>query len=244
MSGHIFQRHEEKYLLELGQYYRLMASVREHMQVDEYGDSTIGSIYFDTPDYRLIRHSLSKPAYKEKLRVRCYGTPKSGDRVFVELKKKYDAIVYKRRISAPLEEVEARLRAGGTPGDDSQIGREISWLFRLYPSLSPAMYIGYRRIAMQGRQDPRLRMTFDRDVCYRTRPLDLRKGLWGSRLLQNGQWLLEIKVPGAMPLWLVKVLGQLNVYPASFSKYGRAYLALQMERTAQNDSVKGERIHA
>lgn len=244
MSGHIFQRYEEKYLLESWQHSQFIAAAQQYMQVDDYGESTINSIYFDTPDYRLIRHSMSKPAYKEKLRVRCYGTPQSGDTVYVELKKKHGGIVYKRRISATLEEVEARLYKHGTPGDDSQIGREISWLFHLHPALSPAMYIGYRRIAMLGRQDLQLRMTFDSDICYRTQSLDLRKELWGDTLLQSGQRLMEIKVPGAMPLWLVKLLGELKIYPTSYSKYGNAYTALQAKNATQAANVKGERISA
>ncbi|MBR4202791.1 MAG: VTC domain-containing protein, partial [Candidatus Methanomethylophilaceae archaeon] len=93
----VFKRHEMKYLMDAEQTKAVYKALNEHMKLDNYGHSTIRNIYFDTDSFRLIRRSIEKPAYKEKLRVRSYGKAGETDTVFVELKKKYDSVVYKRR---------------------------------------------------------------------------------------------------------------------------------------------------
>ena len=97
----VFKRYELKYLLTPAQRDAVLLGIAPYMQLDRYGHTTIRNIYFDTGDYRLIRRSIEKPAYKEKLRVRSYRLVGSDDTVFVELKKKYDGVVYKRRIALP-----------------------------------------------------------------------------------------------------------------------------------------------
>lgn len=193
------------------------------MVVDQYGEKTVCNIYFDTPDSRLIRTSLEKPVYKEKLRLRSYGTPERNSTVFVELKKKYKGVVYKRREDMVLSEAEAYLYQGWKPGFSSQVLREIDWFLKYYGQITPAMYISYERIAMNEVKDSGLRVTFDTNILWRKEELNLKEGSWGNPILEPGQRLMEIKIAGAMPLWLGEILDKLYIYPVSFSKYGRAY---------------------
>mgnify|MGYP005764597117 FL=1 len=219
----IFERSEQKYLLQEAQYTALEQAMWPHMQPDSYGMTTIYSLYFDTPDYRLIRTSLEKPVYKEKLRLRCYGRPDSESTAFIELKKKYDGVVYKRRIEMPYEAAMQYLCGHLKLREMPQILQEVEWVRHFYGMLQPAMVLTYDRVAWFGRQEPTLRITFDRNIRWRTEQLELSRGAEGSMLLWEGQRLMEIKALRALPLWLVKAMGELAIYPVSYSKYGRAY---------------------
>lgn len=218
----VFRRKEKKYLLAAPQYEALLPLLREYMAVDEHGLYTICNLYFDTDRYDLIRHSIEKPFYKEKLRLRGYGAPGPGDRVFLELKKKLNGIVYKRRVSLTLEEAGRYLLQHEQPSGESQVLREIDWFLQRYRPV-PKIYISYDRTALFGNEDKDLRVTFDQDILFRESPLDLSQGSWGTPLLMDGQVLMEIKVPGAMPLWLSHILNELGIYSTSFSKYGNIY---------------------
>lgn len=220
MQGNTFERFEEKYLLSTPQYQAIMAGLRGRMQPDIFGRSTVSSIYYDTPDYRLIRTSLDKPDYKEKLRVRVYGTPTAESKAFVELKKKVDGIVYKRRVEMPIAQANLLL-SGKRTEQDTQITRELQYFVRFYQP-QPSVFLSYRRVAYTG-ADSGLRITFDDDIRFRTSALRLTAGIWGQELLAPGMTLMEIKAPGAMPLWLCELLNQNRVYPSSFSKYGTCY---------------------
>lgn len=218
-----FERIEIKYLLDPLQYQELSKRFAGRLKTDRYGKTEICNLYFDTPDFRLIRKSLEKPVYKEKLRLRSYKIPGEEDTVFLELKKKYKGIVFKRREDMSLKEAKAYLYTGKRPSKDSQVLREIDWFLSYYAPLLPAMYISYERTALYGLEDPALRVTFDGNILWRDESLSLEQGFWGQSLLEPGWRLMEIKLPGAMPLWLVKLLDELQIYPTSFSKYGRAY---------------------
>lgn len=218
-----FKRYEIKYLLDEKTYLELRKRLEGKMVVDQYGEKTVCNIYFDTPDSRLIRTSLEKPVYKEKLRLRSYGTPERNSTVFVELKKKYKGVVYKRREDMVLSEAEAYLYQGWKPGFSSQVLREIDWFLKYYGQITPAMYISYERIAMNEVKDSGFRVTFDTNILWRKEELNLKEGSWGNPILEPGQRLMEIKIAGAMPLWLGEILDKLYIYPVSFSKYGRAY---------------------
>lgn len=225
-----FERCEIKYLLSSLQYQELKKRLNGRLEVDQYGKTTICNIYFDTSDSRLIRESLEKPVYKEKLRLRSYGTPRENDRVFLELKKKYKGIVYKRREDMSLSQAEEFLYHQRKPERESQVVREIQWFLKYYDRILPAMYLSYERTAMYGLEDARLRITFDENILWRVHELRLKKGDWGQPLLEPGQRLMEIKILEAMPLWLGEILDELSIYPASFSKYGRAYEKQVMEK--------------
>lgn len=218
----VFQRIEKKYLMSAQQHQALMRQLQGYMTKDKHGLHTICNLYFDTESYELIRHSIEKPLYKEKLRLRSYGVPKAGDNVFLELKKKLTGIVYKRRISLSLEEAQRYLMRHEQPGKQSQILHEIDWFLQRYQPV-PKIYIAYDRMALFGNEDIALRITFDQNILFRESLLDLSKGNWGKPLLQPGKVLMEIKIPGAMPLWLSRILTGLELYPTSFSKYGNIY---------------------
>ena len=217
-----FERYEKKYFLSPQQQRRLLQAIGSHVRMDFFGRYTISNLYYDTPDWRLIRASLEKPAYKEKLRVRSYGVPAADGKVFAELKKKYGGVVYKRRITVPAADVQPLL-AGEKPLDAyGQIGREIGWFQQLYHA-QPRVFIGYDRIAFAGVEDPELRITFDTNIRWRTTRLDLRAGEDGTPLLPDDRVLLELKLPGACPLWLAHALAGAGAVPVSFSKYGSCY---------------------
>ena len=220
-----FKRREIKYLLDDDEYNSLKEHLRVRLVEDEHGRSTICNIYYDTPDFRIIRKSLEKPVYKEKLRLRSYGTAGAEDKVFVELKKKYNGIVYKRRETLTLAQSDEYLAGHTKAPCDTQIFREIDWFRNYYEDLKPAMYISYEREAYYSLENPDLRITFDQNIMYRSYNLSLAAGVEGEKILEPGQHLMELKAGGAIPVWLTRTLDELGIYPASFSKYGRAYLS-------------------
>lgn len=231
MHNYVFRRREQKYLLTRAQRDALVRAVEAHMEPDDYGRSLVCNIYYDTPDHRLIRRSLEGPVYKEKLRLRGYGQIREGDKVFLEMKKKYNGIVYKRRVKLPVEKAMAYMADPEAVLDKGQIGRELDYFKRFYGQLRPAMYLSYDRLAW--RLDD-LRITLDWNVRYRMEQLDLTVPPEGEQLLEEDQYLLEIKTTTAMPLWLVEVLDQNHVRKQSFSKYGEAYLRLLQENKIES----------
>lgn len=221
----IFRRYEKKYRLRPAQYNALMEVLAEYAEPEPYGLHTICSLYYDTAGYDVIRHSLDKPAFKEKLRLRSYGVPGEGDRVYLELKKKLEGVTYKRRIPLPLHEARDYLEYGLPPLVDGRarpILGEIEAYRRRQP-LAAAMVVCYDRHALHGREDAQLRITFDGGVRWRTEDLDLARGDGGELLLPPGTRLMEIKTEQALPLWLARALSELAIYPCGFSKYGAAY---------------------
>ena len=219
-----FKRVEKKYLMDEATYLKIREAFEPYMQVDEYGLHTICNIYYDTLAYDLIRTSLDKPIYKEKLRLRSYGVPKNPtSKVFVEIKKKYDGVVYKRRIQLPKDEAEALLNERKLPQTDSQILHEIDYFLSYYKPV-PKLFLAYDRIAMFGKEDPDFRLTFDQNIRSRETDLDLGLGDRGDLLFPDQKlYLMEVKINGAMPLWLSGILTELKVMPVSFSKYGTIY---------------------
>lgn len=217
-----FQRYEKKFLLTPAQYQALLPLLEGRMEADRYGDYTICGLYYDTDTFDLIRASIQKPPYKEKFRLRSYGVPGEGDRVFGEIKKKFDGVVYKRRVAAPLGEMERFLAGGELPHESPQIQREIHWFLRCHP-IRPKVFIGYDRTAWAGREDPGLRVTFDRNIRWRGEELDLRAGDHGNPVLEEERIVMEAKLPQAAPLWLVRALSSLEIRPTGFSKVGTCY---------------------
>lgn len=219
---HCFKRYEKKYFLTPEQYKLFKEKMSSFVKADYYPKYTLCNIYYDTDDYRLIRASIEKPVYKEKLRVRSYGVAKDDSKVFVELKKKYDGVVYKRRITASPLYANALLNGINPSGQSTQITKEIEY-FRQFYLVKPKVFIAYDREAYQGIENSQLRITFDTNMRYRLDDLDLRAGDCGDMIIDTDNILMEIKIPGACPLWLSKILNELKIYPVSFSKYGHCY---------------------
>lgn len=230
----IFQRYEFKYLMDTRQLQAVLAAMAPHMVPDEYSHSSIRNLYLDTPDFRLIRRSLEKPVYKEKFRVRSYGRAEMDAPVFVELKKKYRSVVYKRRISMPQDQA-LRCVTGTAPWPHSQIGEELAYVADFYKTLRPAVFLSYERDSYCGVEDENFRVTFDREIRYRREELTLDSDTWGPPLLAPGQVLMELKVAGGLPLWMAHVLSEQQIFKTSFSKYGTAYedILLSGQRGAQ-----------
>ena len=233
----VFKRKEMKYLLTAKQYQRLMGELADRIVPDDFPVSAISNLYYDTPDFRLIRTSLQKPKYKEKLRLRCYKVPNADTQAFLEIKKKAMGIVYKRRESLPYRRAVNYL-AGKGPGGTSQIFRELDWMLKSYGNLAPAMFLSYDRLSFKGKDDPSVRLTFDRNILWRTTALDLAAGTWGEQLLSPGERLMEIKISNAMPLWLADALSRCGIYPTSFSKYGKAYETLLWRELHEKEEVR------
>lgn len=217
-----FKRYEKKYLLTAEQYAVLREELKNYIKPDEYYSSTVCSIYYDSDDYSLIRNSIEGPVYKEKLRVRSYNVPKDNDRVFVELKKKYKGVVYKRRVTMTAKEAELYLAGKAPAPEDSQMIREIDWFLKMN-NPSPKVFIACDRLAFVAVDNPELRITFDKDIRWREDNLRLTCGSQGENLLRNGEIVMEIKIPGAAPMWLAELLSRCEVYPSGFSKYGNCY---------------------
>lgn len=233
-----FVRKEKKYLISESQRNELLEYLPKYMDFDKYclngNKYTVNNIYFDTETFNVIRHSLSKPKYKEKLRIRSYKNEISDiDNVFLEVKKKFNGVVNKRRVLLPLIDIENYLETGSRPNDitaqQSQIFDEIDYILS-NEKVSPAVYLSYIRIAMFAKEDSSIRLTIDEDIITRTDDLTLRGKRYGKTLLPEGYYLMEIKVNGAFPLWLANILTKLKIYPTSFSKYGTFYLNYVKEK--------------
>ncbi len=232
----VFKRYEIKYLIDTGQKAALLAAMAPYMRLDRYGRTTIRNIYLDTDSFRLIRRSIEKPVYKEKLRLRAYGPVGSCDEVFVELKKKYKSVVYKRRLTLPEGQVIAALDEGTPFPVQSQIGQEIQYVREYYGSLRPRVFLCYDREAYYSLDGSDFRVTFDDTILYRTDGLSLTLPPSGAPILEAGRALMEIKTSGAIPLWMTHVLTENRIFKTSFSKYGRAYCDL-LKQSAMNKGV-------
>lgn len=218
-----FKRYEIKYLLTRQEKQAVLQAMEPYMKLDRYGRTTIRNIYYDTDTYRLIRRSLEKPAYKEKLRIRSYQTASPYDSVFVELKKKYKSVVYKRRLTLPEIEVRNCFLNGSPLPVHSQIGNEIEYFRSYYEGLRPKVFLSYEREAFYALDGSDFRVTFDENILYRTYDFLLGSRAYGTPLLDEGKTLMEIKTIGGLPLWMSHELNRLRVFKTSFSKYGLAY---------------------
>ncbi|MGM0329545.1 polyphosphate polymerase domain-containing protein [Enterococcus sp. AZ084] len=220
----VFQRKETKYLIPTTQFHSFLKDLKKQMQIDEYGLHTILSLYFDTPDDRFITNSMTKPKYKEKFRVRSYGLPQETSMVFLEIKKKVNGIVYKRRMPLTYAEYLQWLDQKHFPKNkDEQIPQEVNWLFKRNPDLSPKTMIIYERMSLFGTSDPDFRVTFDQNIRFRSTNLDL--SITGDETLVAPEIgvLMEVKALGAYPLWFVELLNNYQLRKGSFSKYAETY---------------------
>lgn len=223
MAEMFFARTEKKYRVSAEKKERFLQAISPYVKEDAYGRYSLCNIYFDTQSDELIRTSLEKPIYKEKLRLRSYGVPCETDEVFLEIKKKYQGVVYKRRVMLPLLQAMEYIESGKIPEDvNVQIMHEIDYFINFYHP-KPKLYLAYDRMAFIGKENPQLRITLDEEIRSRRDRLDLTQGDGGERLLSDGEAILEIKTNGAMPLWLTGILAQEEIYPTSFSKYGEVY---------------------
>lgn len=226
----VFKRYELKYMLTLDQKEKVLAAMEPYMKLDKYGRTTIHNLYYDTDTYLLIRRSIEKPAYKEKLRIRSYSQADANSPVFVELKKKYKHVVYKRRISLLNKEAVAWLSGEKHTDKHTQISNEIDYFLGYYGTLHPTVFLSYEREAYYSTDGSDFRVTFDDTILCRQDDLSLESEVYGTPILPEGKVLMEIKCSGGIPLWMTKILSEEHIYKTSFSKYGTAYQTMIFPR--------------
>lgn len=230
MGEATFERVEMKYLITVRQEEELLQAIREKILPDPYGNSTIRNLYCDTPDFLLARRSMEGGPYKEKCRIRSYAEVKPLDPVFLELKKKYHGVTYKRRILVQDAQAEGYMNGTAELGDDSQIGKEIRWFRNVYPALRPVKAVFYDRKGYFAKEDDGLRITFDTNVRYRDDRLSLQEEPDGKVILDPGWAVMEVKASFGLPLWLVKQLSGRKIRQTGFSKYELSVLDEQCSR--------------
>lgn len=228
-----FERYEQKYVLTYEQKLFLLEIIQPYMNIDQYGRTTIRNIYFDTENYLLIRRSIEKPVYKEKLRFRSYKQTLPDDNVFVELKKKYNSVIYKVRVELPEQQAKNFICGNREVPDQTQRVKEIVYFRDFYRTLRPVVFLAYEREAYYNRDGGDFRITFDENLRARTTEFIMRENDFGTPLLEEGAVLMEIKTAGGIPLWLAQILSEQRIFCRPFSKYGEAYRQLVFR------SVKG-----
>ncbi len=231
MGINSFKRYERKFFISDKQKEALMPLLLDYLEFDNHCKDgkayKIYNVYYDTLDNDLIRKSIMKPVFKEKVRLRCYKeNVTEDDFVFLEIKRKCNKIVTKRRTNITLKEADDFVLSRKLPVRDdyisNQILNELNYLINIY-DIAPKTYISYERIAMFGKEDKDLRLTFDKKILTRRENVTLSSKCYGEDILPEGKCLMEIKISGAMPFWLSNVLASLKIYPHSFSKYGEEY---------------------
>ncbi len=254
MAIEVFNRCEKKYLLNQQQYEAMLENISDYMVMDTYNKNNqfykISNIYYDTINNDIIRTCIDKPIYKEKLRIRSYGVPSVEDNVFVEIKKKYNGIVYKRRTQMQLKDAYQYLRGDisasyiiqNNSNINNQLLGEIDYYKNFY-KVVPKVYLSYDRLAYFEKNDGDFRITFDTNITTRREDIRLEYGSFGELLLPENMYLMEIKINRAVPLWFVKIMSDLKIYPVSFSKYGTEYKKYIMKyQDSFNKSRKEEKI--
>lgn len=220
MPQQVFRRTETKYIITEKQFSALMNIIEPYLTKDKYFKGTNCSIYYDDDNRYLAIHSLEKPLYKEKIRLRSYGIPKLNDTVFLEIKKKYKGVGSKRRIPVKLADFYKYEKTGKLENVNANIKQELDECFKRY-SLKPKMFLAYDRTSYCDKDNPTFRVTFDRNVRCRLDDLKLEKGDYGNTFFQNDEIVMEVKALDSYPFFFVRALSKLKIYPASFSKYGR-----------------------
>ena len=237
-----FKRYEKKYLITCEQSEAVRQVIKEHMVLDRYGEYSVSNLYFDTENWSVIRASIEKPAFKEKLRLRYYGAitdiMTDTSKLYLELKKKYRGVVYKRRIelaAAAYDGSNIRTIVSDTP---SQIARELSFYLQSN-AVTERVYLAYQRTAFSGKKDAGLRITFDSEVRFRLDDLNFNCTKDGQRLIPSDNMLMEIKTLGGMPIWLAHTLSEVCAFPTTFSKVGMCYIE-HVLNTDNNSNCKSD----
>ena len=213
-----FVRKERKYLLNNQQFVVMHDFITKKMDKDEYFVSHIYTLYFDTEDYDLVNASLMADDYKYKVRLRSYND--GADRLFFEIKSKLNGVTYKRRVQLTNDELQ-RYLGGEAIQPSDQVMKEIDHLYQKL-DLSPKIFIAYDRLAYR---DPNsdLRITFDTNLRSRNQDLDITNTDDCQQFFDDQTFIMEVKSKDGMSLWLTSFLTASQIFPNSFSKYGKIY---------------------
>lgn len=238
MAIKTFKRVELKYMVNQEQYEIIRKALAHHMILDKHcletGRYMIYNLYFDGEDDGIIRRSIEKPYYKEKLRLRSYQLPLcDDDLVFLELKKKIGGVVAKRRATLTYREAMEFIDSGIFPESDNYLDKqvllEIVDFLQRNPS-KPKVFISYERTAFFGKDNPSFRISFDSSILTRRNKVSFLEGDFGTELMDSGLYLMEVKLCGGIPLWLCQLLSDLKIFKISFSKYGTEYRQYMMSK--------------
>ncbi|WP_096190312.1 polyphosphate polymerase domain-containing protein [Evansella halocellulosilytica] len=227
MAGEFFSRYEIKYLIPFDTYEKLAELLEKRMVFDKYGNSegkyNIISLYFDSPDKKIYYETRNKNRFRQKLRLRIYNSATVHDQAFFEIKKKYKKRVNKRRTSIKLRDAYAYIYDQVKTDQkidvsNEQIFHEIDSFRSLY-NLKPENIVSYDRQAFVGVADADLRITFDYNLKCRNEDLRIENGPEGTHFVDPNLVVLEVKVNHSVPLWLSKLLSELNCPKKSVSKF-------------------------
>ncbi len=218
----VFKRIEQKYILSKIEYDKMQKIIDKYFLKDIYYDNKIYNIYFDNDNKDIVINSLEKPRYKRKLRVRSYGIPKNDDTIYFEIKKKYNGMVYKRRVMLTLLEYNNYINKGILPGRDMQIMKEIDYIIKYY-KLHPYMFLAYDRLSYYCKNNINFRITFDSNLRSRYDKLELNNSNLDELYFENNNYIMEVKCINSLPMWFVSYLSDNKIYPVSFSKIGNIY---------------------
>lgn len=227
MAIEIFRRREQKYLITMDQYHDLVVCLTPYMRSDQNGidgQYTVTSLYFESPDNKIYFETKNKLRFRQKLRLRVYDDTDISGTAFFEVKQKHKKVVNKRRMILPLAEAYRYLE-----GDEEvlledfetsnlQVLKEIDH-FRSFYNLRPEMIVSYDRHALHGIYDSELRMTFDFKLRCRNDDLHVEHGSYGENFIDSNLVVLEVKVNDSVPLWLTRILQDLQCEQRSASKY-------------------------
>ena len=222
MIKNVFQRIEQKYLLTKQQYLNLQNIINKYFEKDNYYQSKIYNLYFDNNNNDIIINSLEKPIYKSKIRLRSYKEIKKDSEVFLEIKKKYNGIVYKRRLSLTYQEWNNYYTKNIFPNHDTQIMKEIDYEIKSF-NLKPTIFVAYDRLSYYCKDDKNFRITFDTNLRSRSTNLKLKDSKENKDYFNEEIYIMEAKTIYGLPLWFTNLLTKNNVYPCSFSKVGNIY---------------------
>lgn len=224
-----FNRYEQKFLIPIDQIDHIKEQIGPYVTQDDNASLshyTICNIYYDTTNDEIIKRSVSKPMFKEKLRLRCYGEPKQGDIMFLEIKKKLNGFVNKRRTSISYEDACMLIHEKVMPikksYHNSQVLNEI-YFYVKNKQLIPRISLSYDREAYYAIDDESIRLTFDYNMTSRRDNVNLGRTHEDTLIVQDERAILEVKTTGALPLWLTNILTANQIYPNSFSKYGTEF---------------------
>ena len=240
MDSKVFDRIEKKYLITKDEKKQLLKTIKKYMQKDSYHKSEVYNIYLDTDNYDLIIQSIDWTDFKHKLRARSYG---GYDRVFLEIKTKIRGRDlnpgYKRRVMITRDDFEKFISKESTAQKlaaqseetthDRQIAKEVDYLTN-YLDLKPKILVMYNRESYK--DDDNLRITFDEKLKYRDQNLSFVKAKRDKIYFKDDHnIIMEVKAHGVLPLWLTGLMTNLNIRPQRFSKIGKVYEKIILEKT-------------
>ena len=225
MAITIIDRMEQKYFVSFDKYKKLMDIIEDKLVKDKYFSERIYNIYFDNDEYEFMTKSLDKPLYKEKVRLRSYETADKNSNVFLEIKKKFQGHGNKRRVVINYNDAIDYINNKIIPDTNKQIMNELDYTFKKN-NLKPKISLTYDRLSYAFKEDDSYRITFDTNIRYSNKKIDL-VDLDDDYCLFNDGYIMEVKTLKGYPMWFIKALNELKLFPTSYSKVGEAYKELK-----------------